>query len=102
MVRLGRLLVLVQTHRWSHNNVMKTVRQCSLLVGCVLLALGATAFAGTDGSQIVRESSRRADHKICYTILGSGIPQPCDRFTGPFPTTANPIEIYGRKPRRSH
>ena len=101
MVRLGRFFVLVQIHSSAQNIVMKTVR-LSWLVGCVLVALGVTAFAGTDGSQITRESTRRADHKTCYAILGSSIPQPCDRFTGPFPTTAQPIDIYGKRPRRSH
>jgi hypothetical protein len=79
---------------------MKTVRQRSLLVGCVLLAFGASAYAETAVSQITRESAKRADHKICYAVIGSSIPQPCDRFTGPVATTAFPIDIYGKKPRR--
>jgi hypothetical protein len=78
---------------------MKTVRQRSLLVGCVLLAFGVSAYAETGVSQ--RESGRRSDQKICYTVIGSSIPQPCDRFTGAFPTTASPIDLYGKRPRRS-
>jgi hypothetical protein len=73
---------------------MKTVRLTSI---ALLLVFGASAFAET--SVVQKTSGRRADRKLCYTIVGSGIPQPCDRFAGPIPTTASPIEIYGRRPR---
>jgi len=68
----------------------------SALVGCVLLAFGVSAYAETG---IVR-STKRIDQRICYTVIGSSIPQPCERFAGPIPTTANPIDIYGKRPRR--
>jgi hypothetical protein len=102
VVRIGRFFVLVLRQMSEHNDVMKTVRQRSLLVGCVLLAFGVSAFAETGGSQIVRESGRKSDMKICYTVIGSSIPQPCERFAGPIPTTASPIDIYGKRPRRGH
>jgi hypothetical protein len=101
MDRLGRLFVLVLRQISEHNWVMKTVRQRSVLVGCVLLAFGVSAFAETGVSQVSREG-RRSDQKICYTVIGSSIPQPCDRFAGPIPTTVNPIDIYGKRPRRGH
>ena len=77
---------------------MKTVRR-SWLVGCVLVAFSASVYAESTASQVV-DRPMRSDRKICYTVIGSSIPQPCERFTGPIPTTVNPIDIYGRKPRR--
>ena len=81
---------------------MKTVRLSSL-VGCILLALSASAFADMSVAKITGGVSRapRLDRKICYTNIGGGVPQPCDRFMGPIATTASPIDIYGRKPQRS-
>jgi hypothetical protein len=80
---------------------MKTVRQRSWLVGCVLLAFAVSAFAETGTSRVSRTSGRAADRKICYALIGSGIPQPCDRLTSPFPTTVFPIDIYGKRPRHA-
>ena len=82
---------------------MKTVRLSSL-VGCILLALGASAYADMNVAKIsggVVRAPRLERGKICYTTIGGGIPQPCDRFAGPIATTASPIDIYGRKPQRS-
>jgi len=68
------------------------------LIGCLLLAFSVSAFAETGVVQ--RQSAKRSDQKVCFAVIGSSIPQPCERFTGPIPTTANPIDIYGKKPRR--
>jgi hypothetical protein len=98
MVRIGRFFVLVLRQMSEHNCVMKTVRQRSLLIGCVLLAFGASAFAETGTA---KATGRRSD-KQCLAVIGSAIPQPCERFAGPIPTTAQPIDIYGKRPRRGH
>ena len=73
---------------------MKTVRFASV---ALLLVFGASAFAETSVAQ--NKPARKADRKLCYAIVGSGIPQPCDRFAGAIPTTTFPMEVYGRKPR---
>ncbi|HEY4283853.1 MAG TPA: hypothetical protein VGM62_12380 [Chthoniobacterales bacterium] len=73
---------------------MKSVRR-SLIVG-VLLTLGASAFAGT-ASQTSTPTIKRA--KFCYAIVGSAVPQPCDRFAGAIATTHFPLDVLGRKPR---
>lgn len=79
---------------------MKTVRQRSLVLGCVLLAMAGSAFADTSAGQVNKSSViRRERSKLCYALIGSGIPQPCDRFSGPIATTTSPIDVYGRKPR---
>jgi hypothetical protein len=66
------------------------------------LAFCASAFAGGDnnGTQVQKaQQANKAVRKVCYVISGvSGIPVPCDRFAGPIPTTAIPIEIIGRGP----
>lgn len=79
---------------------MKTVRQRSLLVGCVLLAFGVSAYAETSASQ--SNESRRGDRRTCLAVVGSSIPEPCERFTGPITTSVHPIDIYGKRPRRGH
>ena len=82
---------------------MKIVRH-TLLVGCVLLALGGSAFADMSVVKIsggVVRAPLIGRGKVCYTTIGGGIPTPCDRFTGPIATTTSPIDIYGRKPQRS-
>src|SRR2546423_4900922 len=80
VVRIGRFFVLVRVQMQAHNRSMKTVRQQSSLIGCVLLLVFATsAFAESTVTRISR-SSRRADRKMCFALIGSGIPQPCDRF----------------------
>ena len=81
---------------------MKTVRQSGSLIGCVLLLVFASsAFAETSGiTRVYKASGKRVDRKMCYALIGSGIPQPCDRFAGPIATTVSPIDIYGRRPSR--
>jgi hypothetical protein len=59
------------------------------------VAFCASAFAGIDnvGTQTQKQQTKKPE-KICYVISSvSGVPQPCDRFSGPIPTTASPIEI---------
>ena len=75
---------------------MKTVRQ-SVVAGCVLLALAGSVFADTvvPATKVIR----RERSKMCYALVGSGIPQPCDRFVGAIATTTFPVDIYGRRPR---
>jgi hypothetical protein len=68
------------------------------LIGCLLLAFSVSAIAETGVVQ--RQSAKRTDQKVCFTVIGSSIPQPCERFAGAIPTTVNPIDIYGKRPRR--
>ncbi len=74
-------------------------------IWCVMIAISVAfcgpAFAGSESSvpqpskvQVVQKTT----HKLCYVRSGFAIPQPCDRFAGPVPTTAIPIEIIGRLP----
>jgi hypothetical protein len=73
--------------------------------GFVIIAISvafcAPAFAGTESSvsQPTKvKTTQKVVHKLCYVQLGLGLPQPCDRFAGPEPTTATPMEIIGRLP----
>jgi hypothetical protein len=101
----------VQQRAAVENYPMRSTMRPSRLRGCsiwcalaIALACGAPAFAGVDSlSQSARYSARTQPqaiqtqvHKKCYVRVGWGIPQLCDRFTGPYPTTANPMEIIGR------
>jgi hypothetical protein len=63
------------------------------------MVFGATAFAETG---VTQKESRKTESRMCLAVIGSSIPQPCERFAGPIPTTASPIDIYGKKPRRGH
>jgi hypothetical protein len=72
---------------------------------CVSVALSlafcASAFAGSDGNGVQAQKAQEAKKvvRVCYVISDvSAIPQPCDRFAGPIPTTTQPIEIIGRGP----
>ncbi|HXX41213.1 MAG TPA: hypothetical protein VEI58_02990 [Chthoniobacterales bacterium] len=64
------------------------------------LALCASVFAGADTNATVQtkvQSAAKPAHKVCLAHMScSGIPLPCERFAGAFPTTAGPMEIYGR------
>lgn len=75
---------------------MKTVMSIAILI-----AFSVSGFAGTgmSASQSKMTSAKKADRKMCYTLIGSGIPQPCDRFVGPIPTTAFPVDIIGKSSR---
>ena len=68
-----------------------------MVVGCVLLAMAGSVFADTvmPATKVIR----RERSKMCYALIGSGIPQPCDRFVGPIATTVGPVDIYGRRVR---
>jgi hypothetical protein len=65
------------------------------------LAFCASVFAGSESSVSQpkkMQAAQKSAHKVCYVSIG-GVPQPCDRFTGPIPTTAIPMEILGRAPQ---
>jgi hypothetical protein len=71
------------------------------LISAISVAFCASAFAGTETSApqpSKLQVAQKAVRKICYMRSGAGIPQPCDRFIGPVPTTASPMEIIGRGP----
>jgi hypothetical protein len=65
---------------------------------CIAMSIAfcASAFAGTEAqtkkTRVVQKSSR----VMCLVFAGSGIPEACDRFAGPIPTTAYPLEVLGR------
>ena len=62
------------------------------------VAFCASAFAGA-GNEAQPNKSRvvqKPIRKVCLVFVGSGIPEMCDRFAGPLPTTAYPLEIIGR------
>jgi hypothetical protein len=66
------------------------------------VAFCAPAFAGPESSAPQPKTTKvaqKATRKLCYVQSGWAIPEPCDRFAGPVPTTANPMEIIGRMPR---
>lgn len=61
------------------------------------VAFCATALAGSGETQVkkTRVVQKSARHG-CLVFAGSGIPEACERFAGPIPTTAYPIQIIGR------
>ena len=63
------------------------------------LAFCASAFAGDPSRNVVaRPTQYPTVVKICYVkTVASGIPMRCTRLEGAFPTTANPLEVYGRE-----
>ena len=66
------------------------------------LAFCASVFAGSESSVSQPKkmlAAQKSVHKVCYVFAGRGVPQPCDRFNGPIPTTAIPMEILGRAPQ---
>jgi hypothetical protein len=71
---------------------------------CVSVALAlafcASAFAGAGNTREptkVQSAPMKNTRKLCYTFsICSGIPILCDRLAGPVPTTAGPMDIYGR------
>jgi hypothetical protein len=81
----------------AHNQTMKTY------LGILLaLAFCASAFATDPSKNVVarptQQSANPAVVKVCYIkTVASGIPMRCTRLEGPFPTTANPLEVYGRE-----
>jgi len=44
-----------------------------------------------------QQPAQKGVKKVCYVMIsGWGIPQPCDRLFGGFPTTVYPMERIGR------
>jgi len=76
-----------------------SIRCVSVMMSMVFCA---SVFAGSDNSVAPQKkisAVQKTAHKVCYVFVGGGIPQPCDRFFGPVPTTAIPMEIIGRVPQ---
>jgi hypothetical protein len=94
--KVGRF-VLVKSREKAHYWVM-TTKLASVVMS---VAFAASAFAGV-GSEVQAEKKDRVaqrtvvTHKACLVFAGSGIPEACDRFAGPIPTTAYPVEIMGK------
>jgi hypothetical protein len=106
-------IVIVLCPEMPHNPDMKTPFRLSGLVGWMgrcgvtLVALAFCASALADPSKNVVEpkaqvskiqtASRDVVAKKLYFVFtgGSGIPQPIDRVSGPIPTTAIPMLIFG-------
>jgi hypothetical protein len=70
-------------------------------LGIVLaLAFCASAFASDPGKNVVARPTQQYPTavKICYIkTVASGIPMRCERLSGAFPTTANPLQVIGRE-----
>ena len=106
-------IVIVLCPEMLHNLDMKTPFRLSGLVGWMgrcgvaLVALAFCASALADPSKNVVEPKaqvskiqtvpRSAVAKKLYFVFtgGSAIPQPIDRVSGPIPTTASPMLVYG-------
>jgi hypothetical protein len=107
-------IVIVLCPEMLHNADMKTPFRLSGLVGWVgrcgvaLVALAFCASALADPSKNVVVEPKAQVSKIqtvpssivakkLYFVFtgGSGIPQPIDRVSGPIPTTASPMLVYG-------
>jgi hypothetical protein len=106
-------IVIVLCPEMLHTPDMKTPFRLSRLVGWMgrcgvaLVALAFCASALADPSKNVVEpkaqvskiqtASRDVVAKKLYFVFtgGSGIPQPIDRVSGPIPTTAIPMLIFG-------
>jgi hypothetical protein len=45
----------------------------------------------------MQTATQQGTKKIYYFVLtgGSAIPQPIDRVSGPIPTTASPMQVFG-------
>lgn len=70
-----------------------SVRCASIVLS---VAFCASAFAGAGSDAQPKKAVQKTAPKGCLVFAGSGIPENCDRFTGPIPTTAYPIEILGK------
>ena len=106
-------IVIVLFREMPHNPDMKTPFRLSGLVGWMgrcgvtLVALAFCASALADPSKNVVEPKAQVSKiqtasrdvvakKLYYTFTGgSGIPQPIDRVSGPIPTTASPMLVFG-------
>jgi hypothetical protein len=106
-------IVIVLCPEMPHNLDMKTPFRLSGLVGWMgrcgvaLIALAFCASALADPSKNVVEPKAQVSKiqtvpssivaKKLYFVFtgGSAIPQPIDRVSGPIPTTASPMLVYG-------
>jgi hypothetical protein len=62
----------------------------------VALAFCASAFADADKNpvQLSKDQPVKKTRKVCYIVTGSSkIPQPCERFFCPIPTTSGPMDV---------
>jgi hypothetical protein len=68
----------------------------------ISVAFCAPAFAGSESTIVSQptkvKTTQKVVRKLCYVKLGLGLPQPCEWFAGPEPTTAIPMDIIGRLP----
>jgi hypothetical protein len=107
-------IVIVLCPEMRHNPDMKTPFRLSGLVGwmgrcgvaLIALAFCASALADPSKNVVVEPKahvskiqtvpSSLVAKKLYYTFTGgSAIPQPIDRVSGPIPTTASPMLIFG-------
>ncbi len=107
-------IVIVLFREMPHNTDMKTPFRLSRLVGWMgrcgvaLIALAFCASALADPSKNVVVEPKAQVSKIqtvpssivakkLYFVFtgGSAIPQPIDRVSGPIPTTASPMLVFG-------
>ena len=107
-------IVIVLFREMPHNTDMKTPFRLSRLVGWMgrcgvaLMALAFCASAFADPSKNVvatpkiqaskmQTATQQEVAKKLYFVFtgGSAIPQPIDRVSGPIPTTASPMLVFG-------
>ena len=106
-------IVIVLFREMPHNTDMKTPFRLSGLVGWMgrcgvaLIALAFCASALADPSKNVvatpreqaskmQTATQQGAKKYYYVFTGgSAIPQPIDRVSGPIPTTASPMLVFG-------
>ena len=112
----GKLIaiVIVLLREMPHNPDMKTPFRLSRLVGwmgrcgvaLIALAFCASAFADPSknvvatpkfqASKMQTATQQEVARKLYFVFTGgSAIPQPIDRVSGPIPTTASPMLVYG-------
>ena len=107
-------IVIVLFREMPHNPDMKTPFRLSRLVGwmgrcgvaLMALAFCASAFADPSknvvatpkfqASKMQTATQQEVARKLYFVFTGgSAIPQPIDRVSGPIPTTASPMLVYG-------
>ena len=107
-------IVIVLCPEMLHNPDMKTPFRLSRLVGwmgrcgvaLIALAFCASAFADpsknvvatpkVQASKMQTATQQEVAKKLYFVFTGgSAIPQPIDRVSGPIPTTASPMLVFG-------
>ena len=107
-------IVIVLCPEMLHTPDMKTPFRLSRLVGwmgrcgvaLIALAFCASAFADPSknvvatpkiqASKMQTATQQEVARKLYFVFTGgSAIPQPIDRVSGPIPTTASPMIVYG-------